>query len=340
MPVESETARRVTAWLRPFAHRNLFNPSVLVARDQVHVAFRAYREMVRERPFHAYYARTAVSGLPTASLDVVDLTEHAARHGVAPVADPKLFALGDVVFVTFNSGDPETGDNDIHVMQVHPELAPPQRCVWPERRRIEKNWGFYAGPGGRLTVVYSIDPLVRLRLVDGVPGQDGELLLEREPDRPVCMVRNGYATTRARTLAQGSQPVVLSPSAVVLMAHEKRNLRRFKAYLGRLVLIEELPDRTKVTIGRDRWLGSSLRSAVPFPARFDHFSMLTTYVAGLTVIPGGLLVSYGVDNATYGVAELPDSALGDPGLLISARTRGGPPPSADHRSRGALRSGR
>jgi len=38
-------------------------------------------------------------------------------------------------------------------------------------------------------------------------------------------------------------------SAVVLMAHEKRDLWRFKVYLGRLVLIEDLSDGTRVTIG-------------------------------------------------------------------------------------------
>jgi hypothetical protein len=76
-------------------------------------------------------------------------------------ADPRLFRLGDGVFIYWNSGWHEPGNaqfiQQIDVDSLRPAGPPRELVLDGERRAIEKNWMLFES-GGDCHAVYSINP--------------------------------------------------------------------------------------------------------------------------------------------------------------------------------------
>lgn len=77
--------------------------------------------------------------------------------------DPKVFTVGEAVYLTFNSGWIPSGRNDIFVMQVYPTLGEPKKVIYEARRDLERNWAFFS-ERGEVYAIYQIAPLVILKL--------------------------------------------------------------------------------------------------------------------------------------------------------------------------------
>ncbi len=302
--------QRVNDLLLPFVARNAFNPSVLVVDATVHLAVRAFAEGTRSKPFGAWYGRADVA---TGAEQLVDLTTHVAaavRTGAAPpVADPKLFGFDGRVFATFNSGSGPGGPNDVFVMQVWPELGPPQRCVLEPRNRIEKNWAFFAD-GGRLRALYSLDPVTSLRLDAGTPGTTDELVFVHEDHETPPAARFAehgrdlaFGIGR-RMLSMGTQPIV-DGDTLLLVAHEKLYLRRHHVYVGRPLRLTLAADHT-ITAGRvGPPLIDAFRTSVPRRGTHNPAAVAVTYFSGLSALDDGrVLLSYGVNDLTARVAVI------------------------------------
>lgn len=299
---------RLTAALEPLRGRNPFNPSVLVTGDQAYVTLRAFRDSSGAKPFSAYLASCDLTEPGSAAVPLVDLTAHAAGHGVAPVADPKLFAVGDDVFATFNTGSATGGPNDVYVMRIAPTLGVPQRCVLAERNRIEKNWGFFDDGGGVLRALYSLHPVSVVRVVAGDLGGRGELTLAHEP-RDSDAARfdgNGHPRGRIglgrRMLSIGTQPIRAADGSWVLVEHEKTYIKRWQLYTGRAVRLTGLDTAHPVVAQQGPRLVHDLRSSVPRPGLHNPAAVLVTYFAGLTGYRGRYLLGYGIDDTRYGFA--------------------------------------
>jgi hypothetical protein len=291
-------------WLAPYARWNLFNPSILVQHDDVHVAFRAYRDGVRVKPFNAYYACATRTGLRERP-QLVDLTALARSYGVEPVADPKLFQYDGRVLATFNTGFNAAKPNDIYLMQLAPTVGAPQRCVLDVRNHTEKNWSFFGGPTGELHAVYSLRPFVRLRLVDGEVGGGGGLRFVRdgaEMGLDVSFVARRKGLSK-RNLSLGTQAVWRRDDLVVI-AHEKVYFGKYRGYLARPVRIEDpLGSSPRVCLARERII-HDVRSAIPRRGVHNQHAFFVVYVAGMTKIDERLILSYGINDTHYGVAEI------------------------------------
>lgn len=291
--------RGLAATIGALGLTNVFNPSVVCTPDALHVSVRAYGREIGVKPFHAYYLRCSVeTGEPLT--DPVDLAEAAAATGCPhPVADPKLFSFDGRVFATFNTGSPSaTESNDVYVMQVHPELGHPQRCLYPARRRIEKNWGF-ADATGTLFSLYTVSPFTLLRLVDGRPGSTEPLRFAR-----ATSVAPGSSGLSHR-LAIGSQPVVRGDT-LTLVAHEKPGVYGYRGYVGRLVRVRDWTSATPGVSLRTGRMIHTLRASTPRLGKHNRRTLFATYFSGLTDTPSGLLASYGVNDRDYGFAFVED----------------------------------
>ncbi|MBT0993714.1 hypothetical protein KIN34_05375 [Cellulomonas sp. DKR-3] len=289
-------AERV-AWLREVTaragHTNVFNVTLARTGDRLHVAWRAL-PAGGERPFHAFCTAVDVDGGNPG--EVVDLTAHAAAHGVPVVADPKLFVAHGKVYVTFNTGfvaAPER--NDVYVMRVAPHLRAPQRCVLDQRRRIEKNWVFFPHPAGGLGAVHRIGPLVQLVQTDGGLGKDGPLGFSRLPgvERP----------SAALGLTLGT-PLYRDGDRYYGIVHEKRKYRRRALYLGRPAVFEGLGTSDARVRVSDLRLVHSWRAMLPHRARFNPSLLSATYFSGITKLDGGLVLGYGINDKDFGITKV------------------------------------
>lgn len=270
---------------------NAFNPSYLRHEGEDHVVYRAHGPG-RSLPFVAVHLRRGADGRWVRT----DLTAVAAEHGVPVVADPKLVALHGALWVTFNTGHQPDG-NALLLMRLTPSPGVPQPCLLEERQRVEKNWGFHITPDGRLGALYAVDPLVRLELAHGEPG-DG---------RPLAFRRVGGPAGRiaAPGLSLGTQPWA-DGGRLLLVGHQKVWWRGRRGYLGRPVTVDL--DEGRVRAHRTVLVHSAASVLRGRSAHNPHASFVT-YFAGLAVDGDRAVLGYGVDDARPGFAEVEVGAL-------------------------------
>ena len=275
---------------------NAFNPSLAVHAGATFVAFRAEASPGR-KPFHAYVLRTDRDG----GQQLIDLTERAADLGLPKIADPKLVRLGDDLFVTFNTGNVHHGQNDIYLQRISPVLSPPQRCMLERRRMVEKNWGFYALDDGVVRAIYTLAPLTILRLEAGTPGTDDDLAFVPELE--------ALAPERFPRLHIGSQPLVLSSTRALIAANQQWPIPGLprKIYFGRIAEVD-LRARMLTRVSR-RGLIHSWRSMLPQRKRHNPGLFSATYFSGMSVLDEDLVLSYGINDMSCGVARVSEDAL-------------------------------
>jgi hypothetical protein len=277
-------------------YSNVFNPSLARFDGRWHLAFRAEGNP-GEKPFRALYT----SSVGERFLPPLDLSQALAHAAFPRIADPKLVALGDSLYVTFNTGHLEGAANALYLMRVSPTLGAPQRCEVEARQTVEKNWAFYLDRRGELSVIYSLSPLARLRHVSGMLGSADALLFER-----AAATENSY-----KNLSIGTQLTFADAQSAYLVAHEKPGMFGKRGYVGRLVrLILDQHGEAAITVGAARLI-HSYGKLIPPRKRHNPNLLWATYFAGAVLddSSGILSLSYGINDVEFGFAELPLAQL-------------------------------
>ncbi|MBU1802291.1 MAG: hypothetical protein KKA97_08680 [Actinobacteria bacterium] len=257
------------------------------------MTFRAFNEGLTT-PFHGYYGFRHADGQWTWQ----SLTAHFATYGVNVVADPKLFTSGGRVLVTFNSGTPPAGENDVYVAEVWPVLGPPLKCLLDGRERIEKNWAFFSEEGGALSAIYSLVPLTFIQAAPGAPDDSTLRFVRTSQDGHRDSMRLG------RRLSLGTQPI-LEQDRLRMVAHEKFWLGRRRAYAGRPITIDGLSTgEPLLSVSRIR-LVHTWKDALPRISPSHNPNLLSaTYFAGLTRVDGELVASYGINDIGFAITGM------------------------------------
>ncbi|WP_301113640.1 hypothetical protein [Microbacterium sp.] len=280
---------------------NVFNPSVAAIGDTLLVAFRG--ESFRgERPFHSWLVEASAAGTIAR---IVDLTDAARDAGLSVVADPKLLSLGEEVYVTFNSGYTQSGPNAIYLQKVFPELRDPQECKLEDRQRIEKNWAFYLGDQGDLCALYGIAPLQKLTMRAGNLGSNLPLGFTRDGRNSGSGMNSMYTI--------GTQLHLSSDGAMQFVVHQKHRVMHKRAYTGRLARMS-LDEEPAVRLSSTRLI-HSYAAALPQLRPHNRRLISATYFSGITAHSGDLLLSYGINDRTFGIARVPQAELWTEGSL-------------------------
>lgn len=283
---EGTHSRRLTELVTGFRSAQIFNPSFLDWNDQWLVTFR-YRD--RERQGSALLQGDMAGG-PSRR---VDLSEHVAKFGVARLADPKLFRLGDEAWITFNDGH-SAGENNVYLMRVAPEVSAPLVCQLAGRRRIEKNWAFMVH-GERLKALYSVDPVSFISAP--WPPRAGDTTVsfthDSPPNEEPLPKRNGRALTIGTQLA-------FDGSDTWLVTHEKWYFRGNRLYLGRATRLDD-----EHLSYSPRRLSHSLSALLGSRDKPNPRLISCTYFSGIVVREGRAILSYGINDVDFNFAEIP-----------------------------------
>ncbi len=283
----SDVTGRCSELLRPYSSRNCFNPSILFLEAETLIAFRAFGTE-RTKPFAAYLFSTA--GAETALLD---LSEAMKEFGIANVSDPKLFALGDEAWLTFNTGYSKT-QNNLYILKVRPTVETPRECTVAGRQKVEKNWAFFEDRGS-LKALYSIDPLVILDVKEG-PNQEYrfEKSFEAEP-------------LWRQSLTIGT-PLVKCEDGFKFIAHRKIQFLGKRLYFG-------VPGMLRIMDGSYRIDLSSKRLIHDHPSLLGSWRkhnpnlISCTYFSGIAHTESEIILSYGINDLTYGFASVSEQVL-------------------------------
>jgi hypothetical protein len=273
-------------------YSNVFNPSLARFDGRWHLAFRAEAHP-GEKPFRALYTNTTGDRFSPP----LDLSEALAHESFPRIADPKLVALGEHLYLTFNTGHLAAAANSLYLMRVWPTVGVPQRCEIEERQTVEKNWAFYLNQQGDLSVIYSLAPLVRLRHLGGVLGSADALVFERA----------ALKESSCKGLSIGTQMTFADARTAYLVAHEKPGLFGKRGYVGRLVrLTFDQQGESAIAVSGTRLI-HSYRKLIPAKNRHNPNLLWATYFAGAVLDDNReiLSLSYGINDVEFGFAELP-----------------------------------
>lgn len=273
---------------------NVFNPSVVSLANDVLITVRG-EGFPGERPFRSWFIHARTSG---EVLDVIDLTEVAREHGVPVVADPKLVRLGDDVFVTFNTGYVADGPNAIFLQRVYPAMGPPQECRLSERQRIEKNWAFFLDERGELAALYGIAPVKIIVRRSGTVGGTAPLEFVHPLSEGPTPVSDNYTI--------GTQIHASEDGEMRLVIHQKHRLFHKRAYTGRLARLT-WDGEPAVALSSIRLI-HSYAATIPQLRPHNRRLISATYFSGISSDEhGGLLMSYGINDRTFGIARTHES---------------------------------
>jgi hypothetical protein len=296
------SARALSNVGREFGLENIFNPSVLVDGSRIFCAFRAL-PVGESKPFRAYLAvfDAGVSGVDRWDgcqlMSFLDLTKYSTSRGGPIVADPKLLRLGGKVFATFNTGQPIKGElNDVYLVRIAPNLGPIQRCrLLGDRMEVEKNWSFVDSSDG-LRALYGLSPLVTLTCVGGEVGSSEDLVFQKSGKIPTN-VRLGVS------LSIGTQLSAVD-NEYRFICHEKVGLRSRRAYFGRACSVILWKGSFKELRVSGRRLLNSFGDALPHRPKHNRALISATYFSGLDFTGRSAIVSYGVNDVKFGVANV------------------------------------
>ena len=274
---ESSITDRFKQAINGMELRNVFNPSFLEKDDLNVFAFRAI-------PNDSDQLTSYVSIQSANNRSIHMISEDHFEHLKVPrLIDPKVFTAGDSVYLTFNTGWVKSG-NDIFVMKIFPELENPRKVVYANRRRQERNWGFFSEQG-EVFAIYQVAPLVILKLEQET---DDCWHMTEVSRKPVVDIPSD--------LTIGTQPFKYQ-DRYYFMAHRKYFLNNKKVYLGRLCSL----DPGSMNVASDRtWMAHSPDSLGGTEPRHNTNLHSCTYFSGLQITDSVVTLGYGVNDVDFG----------------------------------------
>ena len=243
----------------------------------------------------------------TTNLTSTRIRPSSQHLGGNPIKDLKWFEHREEPWFTFNTGHPASpkAKNDVFLGPLSTlDRFPPYRAVFRERRRIEKNWGFFELQG-RLFAVYSIEPF-RLLYSTGIDLKRREMLFDE-----VLSTRKTSISVPDRLsgsiLAQGTPPVIWDGRFWAVVNEKKYFLKKYRAYFPRVTAFRiSGMDLTDITFGPPLMhdLGN-----LKEPSPKNPFAFGVTYGSGFGFFSGKPFLGYGLADSDYRVVELSEQEL-------------------------------
>ncbi|KQP21178.1 hypothetical protein [Pseudorhodoferax sp. Leaf265] len=288
---ESQLQQALVQLSKDHGFTNVFNPSLSLAGGTWHLAFRA-ESFTGEKPFRAFYTHL-VDGRFS---DPLDLTDFLRERGLAQVADPKLVKLDDELFFTFNTGNLGKVNNTIFLMRIWPTMGSPQKCEVSDRQTVEKNWAFFKRDGN-LCALYSLSPVVQLKLASGLLGSEDVLFFERAGNVD-------DSGTISQSISIGSQLSFASPEMAYMVVHDKPRFLGKRGYIGRLAQVQfDQEGGISVRVAQTRLIHSILKM-LHFGKRHNPNILWAFYFSGLVAEGDNLTLSFGVNDLEFFFSQL------------------------------------
>lgn len=226
------------------------------------------------------------------------------KLGVSRTNDARLFHFAEQVFITFNNGHPQKRSeyNNVYIQPIYPALGDPIELQIDSRQRIEKNIMFRENSGALLASYrYSLSEIPVTIAVDRWqirPDHNRQPSVEWESQEQIRAAR-----VPRKTYGQGT-PWILVGNRLVAILNERFHWGGFRSYRGRLV-VQTAHGRPSL---RAQLYHNNIARLGPVFRRNPRL-LHATYFLGLTVFRGRLLTSYGINDQSFGVAELNCASL-------------------------------
>jgi hypothetical protein len=180
-------------------------------------------------------------------------------------------------------------------MPVYPVICAPVECTYLHRKRIEKNWVFFER-AGELFAYYSIDPLIVIKShTMDITGGLKNLQFERISE----------AEKRSKSHYSIGTQVLMEGNTHYLVAHKKIFFGKKRMYLGRVVRITYDVNMKPDVQFLNTYLIHSLKSLWGASVRHNKNLWSCTYFSGFMSTPKSFVLGYGINDLTYGFAEIP-----------------------------------
>ncbi|EEE37689.1 hypothetical protein RKLH11_1525 [Rhodobacteraceae bacterium KLH11] len=294
----SVITRKLTEALLDTGVVNLFNPSIQATAEGYSAAFRGLAKGA-QKPFDSFLVHFDSDCAPLGR--AISLGELFRSQIGTHVCDPKLFRIGGRCWVTFNTGHFER-PNRIFVAVIGPELGPLLEVDYPDRTEVEKNWAFFEQEG-KIHALYDACPTVILREKSRL---DGKIIFERVTDWDSKQDASNQKATKQPKVTIGTPLELLDPMRNLygFIGHRRWYWRGKRLYLGSPMTLKLDAEGAHIHTTSHIWT-HSLRSMLGDQTKHNPNLISCTYFSGLSVTADKVLVSYGINDVDFSLAEMP-----------------------------------
>jgi len=267
--------------------RNIFNPSICKHKGSIYIAFRASSSR-KDGGFDSYLLTISDVG---GNSGLENLSVLAAGDGVEIVCDPKLLTLGGELWVTFNTGW-HKDENHLYLANLSGGYTRAIQCHFSGRRAVEKNWVFFIR-GEFIYALYSLDEPILMSANISDLVSEKKIIFEQQERFSVSGLSRGYTL--------GTQ-LVRHGDYYYFVAHKKLLYFGRRIYFG---VISRFSFDRKHCERISPYLIHSIASLFGSSIKYNKNLISCTYFSGIqTLGDGTVLLSYGVNDMSFGVAVL------------------------------------
>ena len=217
-----------------------------------------------------------------------ELVDLGAKDLASRVENPRLLVHEDQLYVV--SQIAHRKQYTVTITPLDDGLRETRPIVAMSHNRVEKNWGLFFDQG-RLRALYSASPS---RLLTA--AEDGVMIFDEDT-----------GTAIDERFGIGTLPVLYQDRYYFIIHRKDRALKGFKTYLMQLAMFD--PYTGEVRVNHDVAYSHDLQSLMGVNRLGHNRVHSCTYAAGLLIEDNRIVVSYGVNDTGWGVAELPKSVL-------------------------------
>jgi hypothetical protein len=266
---------------------NVFNPSIRIFNSKIYCTFRG----ILRNSCKKVGAWLLVNDTHVPNCRLIDLALYFNKFNIETTADPKLFEYDNALFLTFNTGWSRV-ENKVYLCRVSPELGEPLECVYPDRQRIEKNWGFFSNDGN-LHALYSLH---NGQVLKGHIIQSSNVV-------EFTNYKNIQVPSHIKGFAIGTQ-FLLNRRGLNFISHKKLYFGSKRLYLGFPVSLKIKTNEWTLSAGKRYLIHNFARLVFGGRNKLNKNLWSCTYFSGITEFEGRIVVSYGVNDSAFNFAYL------------------------------------
>jgi hypothetical protein len=162
-------------------------------------------------------------------------------------------------------------------------------CVFSDRARIEKNWGFFYKDNG-IHCLYSINPLIILK---ANKINDGKIYFK---------TIHKITSPSLKKYSIGT-PLCLVDQEHIFIAHKKIYFKGKRIYFGLPMRLSFKEKKPKIYI-KNHKLAHSIKSLLGAKFKFNNNLISCTYFSGLYTSKNEVFLSYGINDVNWNIIKI------------------------------------
>ncbi len=274
----------------------VFNPSFISINNKNYISFRLCENKKSSIKAYVFYWETGRES----NFTKINLSEFFRKEiALKKVADPKMFFSDDIAYITFNTGQPKSVNNQIYIVSLEKGIIINYwECYKDQRLRVEKNWAFFK-KNNKWYCLYNINPLIILE-ESKVTEESSKIFFESIIE----------AKTKYIDYSIGTPLTTVDNETFYFIGHKKKYFKRKRLYYGSMFKLRIDLNRAECDLSKENDVYiDSFKSLLGNRFKFNRRLISCTYFSGIYLKNKQFVIGYGINDISWNLVKIPFQKL-------------------------------